>query len=99
MKKWMRVWRKIDINEVSRSLLVVGVLTAECFSCRKIGLTKEANKCPECGVEFGYVGFRKKVAHRDFEAFNPDRKLVFIDFEDFITEFNRIKAKKFLDSP
>ena len=98
MKEWIRSWRKIDINEVSSSLLVVGILSAECFSCRKIGLAKEVSKCPECGVEFGYVGFRNKATRRDLEGFNPDRRLILIDFEDFMTEFNRIKAKKLLDS-
>ena len=99
MKEWIKAWYKIDIDEVSRSLLVVGILNAECFSCHAIGLSKDTLLCPQCGIKFRYIGFRKKVAHRDLEGFAQDRQLIFIDFDDFMLEFNRNKAKKFLDSP
>jgi len=99
MKEWIRVWQKFDVVEVSRYLLVVGILNAECFSCRKIGLSKDAVKCPECGIQFRYIGFRKKVTHRELEGLVQDRRLVIIDFDDFMREFNRRKARRFLDSP
>lgn len=99
MKEWIRVWQKFDIDEVSRYLLVVGILNAECFSCRKIGLSKDTVKCPECGTQFRYIGFRQKVTHRELEGFTQDRNFVLIDFDDFMREFNRRKARRFLDSP
>ena len=98
MKAWLRFWQTSDINEIANSLLVVGILNAECFSCRNIGLSKGATQCPNCKTQFRYIGFRKKVSARELGELSENRNLVFIDFDDFLKEFNRDKARKFLDS-
>lgn len=96
MKIWLREWKKLDINEVADSLLVIGLLKAECFSCHEIGLSKETTVCPKCGRKFRYAGFRKKAEIRYLESITTSG-LEIIDFDDFLKEFNRIKAKRFLD--
>lgn len=97
MKTWIRVWDRLKVNEVASSLLVIGILNAECFSCHKIGLSKNSLQCPECGRIFRFVGFRKKAQHRDLDFFVNRQNLTLIDFDDFSKEFNRSKARKFLD--
>ncbi|MBN2121300.1 MAG: hypothetical protein JW734_09650 [Candidatus Omnitrophica bacterium] len=99
MKVWIRVWQNLVLDDVANSLLLIGLSSAECFSCRKIGIPKASLKCPECGKEFKYIAFRYKVTSRELENFSLNRNLVFVDFEDFSREFNRNKARKFLDFP
>ena len=98
MSTWIRLWRGMDIKDIADSLLVAGLLSAECFSCHAIGLSKDAVKCPECGKEFRYIGFRGKVNPRELDRLSQNRNIIFVDLEDFSKEFNRNKAKKFLDS-
>ncbi|HEC69868.1 MAG TPA: hypothetical protein ENI31_06265 [Candidatus Omnitrophica bacterium] len=97
MKNWIRTWVKIDLEEVAKSLLVIGVLNAECFSCHKIGISKESKVCPNCGANFKYVGFRKKIVFAEIERFS-ERGFILLDFEDFLKEFKRRKAKKIFNS-
>jgi hypothetical protein len=96
MKLWLRQWTEFDVQEIAKSLLVIGVLKAECFVCHNISLSKDTLKCPECGTEFKYLGFRRKVLTRDLESQKGKRRAVIIEFEDFIREFKRIKAKDIL---
>jgi hypothetical protein len=98
MKTWLRLWRIVDIKDIADSLLVAGLLNAECFSCRAIGLSKDSITCPECKREFRYIGFRGKVSPKELDRLSQNRNLIFVDFEDFSKEFNRLKARKFLDS-
>ena len=95
---WIRLWRTVDINDIADGLLVAGLLNAECFSCRAIGLSKDSLKCPSCGREFRYIGFRSKVSAKELDRLSQNRNIIFIDFDDFSREFNRLKARKFLDS-
>ena len=96
---WIRLWRRADIKDIADSLLVAGLLNAECFACRAIGLSKDSLKCPECGREFRYIGFRSKVNPKELDRLSQNRNVIFIDFDDFSRDFNRNKAKRFLDSP
>ena len=97
MKIWLRTWSKIELDEIANSLLVIGVLNAECFSCHKIGIPKESKRCPNCGTNFKYVGFRKKVSSQEIEYFFH-QGFTSLDFEDFLKEFKRNKAKKIFDA-
>lgn len=101
MNTWIRLWRNVDIKDIADSLLIVGLSSAECFSCHHIGLSKNSSKCSNCGKEFKYIGFRNRVNQRTLDNISLNRNLIFVDLDDFLREFNRIKARKFLgpDNP
>lgn len=91
MNELMRVWKEFDAADVSKHLLIVGLLTADCSNCRELGLDYSAVKtCPKCGVDFKYIASRskeiKKIKNR-----RPD--LIFIDLEDYKKATGAIKAK------
>ncbi len=81
MSEFIRVWQKVDINDISKHLLMVGSATGDCSSCRELGINYSAAKaCPKCGTEFRYIASRAKEIKKIKEK-RPD--LVFIDFEDY----------------
>jgi NAD(P)H-hydrate repair Nnr-like enzyme with NAD(P)H-hydrate dehydratase domain len=93
MSELIRVWKEFDAGEISKHLLVVGLLTADCSNCRELGIDySTAKACPKCGVDFKYIASRgkeiKKIKNR-----RPD--LIFIDFEDYKKTTGEIKAKNF----
>jgi hypothetical protein len=93
MNELIRVWKEFDIADVSKHLLIVGLLTADCSNCRELGIDySTAKSCPKCGVDFKYIASRskeiKKIKNR-----RPD--LIFIDFEDYKKTIGEIKAKNF----
>lgn len=97
MRQFIRVWKELDLKEIEQSLLVIGELSAECYSCRKLGIEIKSYVCPQCGVAFKYVGFRRRVnpsyLNRIKEDFNG---LVFIDFDDFKAMVNKRDARDLL---
>ena len=98
MKYWMRIWDKVDIKDIEKALLVVGIYKAECFSCHNIDLDKEARNCPHCKVQFKYVSFRdRKVGSSELERYYS-RGFKIIEWADFLREYKRQKARRFLGS-
>ncbi len=96
MNELIRVWKEIDIKDVSGHLLIVGITSADCSNCRELGINySTAIYCPKCGIDFKYIASRGKEVKRIKEK-RPD--LIFIDYEDYkkITGFT--KAKDFFDS-
>jgi len=93
MSELIRVWKEFDAGEISKHLLIAGLLTADCSNCRELGIDySTAKTCPKCGVDFKYIASRgkeiKKIKNR-----RPD--LIFIDFEDYKKTTGEIKAKNF----
>lgn len=95
MAEWVRVYEKLDPEEVKKALLVQGDLSAECFNCHKVGLKRDVLECPQCGAKFKYFGLRKASQLKPVR--HLEGKVKFIDFEDFSREFKRRKAKNLLD--
>lgn len=97
-KRFVRVWKELDVEEVAKKLIVVGELSAECFVCHNIGLDVDTRICPYCQAGFRYMAFRRKVdgayIARKQEAF-PD--MTFIDFDDFKHLREQNDARKLLD--
>ncbi len=97
-RAFLRSWEEFNLQEIEKSLLVIGELSADCYSCHKIGIDLKAHVCPGCGTNFKYIGFRKKVdgayVHR-LKAEMP--YAVFIDFEDFKKATGKNEARKLLD--
>ena len=98
MKDFLRVWEKLNLEEIKNHLLVIGELSGECFSCHKVGIKIEEKRCPQCKKEFKYIGFRRKVNSSliaKFKEIYP--QATFIDFEDFKKALSKKEAKKILN--
>lgn len=98
MEDFLRIWMKLNLEEVKNHLLVIGELSGECFSCHKVGIKNEEKECPQCGRKFKYIGFRRKVDAsliKKFKEIHPE--MTFIDFEDFKKVFSKKEAKKILN--
>lgn len=95
MSELVRVWKELDIKDVSGHLLIVGSLTADCSNCRELGINYVTSKsCPKCGVDFKYIASRNKEVRKIREK-RPD--LIFIEFEDYKKITGFIKAKNLFD--
>ena len=96
-KVTLRVWKEFDLEEIEKHLIVVGELSGECFSCRQLGVDVRQGRCPNCGTEFKYMGFRRKVNGKDIVRFKREYpQMIFIEFEDFKKNISRERAKKLL---
>jgi hypothetical protein len=98
LKSYLRVWKEFDLTDVEKNLLVVGELSAECFACHKVGIDSKSKTCPDCGVSFKYIGFRRKdhINYlRKVKEENPN--IIFIDFDDLKKALGKREARKMLD--
>lgn len=98
MKSFLRVWNERDIEDIEKHLLVVGELSADCFACHEVGLDSSSKKCPACGVNFKYIGLRRKDPVNYLRRVKEEKTdIVFIDFEDFKKVISKRDARKLLD--
>lgn len=98
MKSLLRVWQECDLKDIEKHLIVAGELSSECFSCHKVGIGLKAQNCPNCGVYFKYMGFRRKLQMSYLRKLKEELSyLVFIDFEDFKKSLGKRDARKLLD--
>jgi hypothetical protein len=102
MSFYIRVWQPCDIQELGRHLLIVGDLTADCASCRELGIDyAQAKSCPKCGTIFRFITSRnagkldrdrgstvKRIKDR-----RPD--LTFVDYEDYRNISGKQSARDF----
>ena len=96
MNELIRVWKEFDIKDVSGHLLIVGLSSADCSSCRELGINySTATSCPKCGADFKYIASRSKEI-RKIKDKRPD--LIFIDFEDYKKGTGFVKANDFFNS-
>lgn len=96
MNELLRAWKEFNIDDISRHLLIVGALTADCSHCRELGINYSiATSCPKCGTEFKYIASRNKETRKIHEK-RPD--LIFIEFEDYKRVTGFIKAKNLFNS-
>lgn len=81
---YIRVWQPCNIQEMSKHLLIVGDITADCQNCRELGIDyTQTRNCPKCGTDFRFISVRstsggsvKRIKER-----RPD--LVMIDYDDY----------------
>jgi len=99
---YLRIYQEFDIVEVKQHLLIWGDLSADCASCRMLGIDSfSARQCPQCGTPFKYVTSRRLEEHsgerfhlvRRMREKRPD--LVFIDYSDFTKILGQKKARDF----
>ena len=62
-RAWLRIWKRLDLDEIQETLLLVGELTADCGKCQQLGLEwKSVTTCPSCGATFRYAASRSGTA-------------------------------------
>ncbi|EQA44219.1 hypothetical protein LEP1GSC050_3270 [Leptospira broomii serovar Hurstbridge str. 5399] len=60
--KYIRVWKKMSVSEVTSHLLIIDDLYGTCGNCKHLGLnyTKDRS-CPKCGSKFKYLATNLKA--------------------------------------
>lgn len=98
---YIRVWQPCEISEITRHLLVVGDLTADCASCRELGIDySKAEACPKCGTKFRFIacrGLGREGARSGTVKRIKDRRpdLTMIDYEDYKEITGKQSARDF----
>lgn len=55
----IRVWTRLDLDEVKKGLLLVEDLYGSCGNCKQLGLNLlKDHSCPSCKTTFQYVATR-----------------------------------------
>ena len=99
---YIRVWQSCNVEEISKCLLIVGDVSADCSNCRELGIEySKATHCPKCNTAFHFITSRnagrldaarggtvKRIKDR-----RPD--LTFIDYEDFKEITGKQQARNF----
>jgi hypothetical protein len=95
--KFLRIYKKLDLDEVKAKLLICGDLSASCANCNHMGLKIDTSKCPQCAAEFKYLTFRNirenMAKMLKLNDVRPD--VTFVDFDDFKRMTGALKAEEF----
>ena len=97
-EKFIRIYKKMDINTIKRHLLIYGDLSAQCANCQAMDLTLDMVVCPKCEAEFKYITFRNLRSHLPkLQKINEARSdIQFVDFDDYKRHIGEMKARDFL---
>lgn len=97
-QKFIRVYKKLGINEIKEHLLIYGDLTAQCARCQAMDIKLGMPTCPKCETEFKYISFRNVRNHLPkLQKINDERPdIQFVDFDDYKRCISELKAKEFL---
>ena len=96
-KRFIRVWNEIDIENVSRHLIIIGDLLASCGNCSQIGLDPSLSSCPKCKTDFKYATFTSEKDRSSQIAKMRDKlkDKIFIDYSDYKRCKAEFKARDF----
>ena len=102
---YIRVWQSCNVEEISKCLLIVGDVSADCSNCRELGIEySKAKNCPKCGTTFHFI------TSRNAGRLDPGRggtvkrikdrraDLTFIDYEDFKEITGKQQARNFFST-
>ncbi len=99
---YIRIWQSCVIEEITKHLLIVGDVTADCQNCRELGINyAQTRDCPKCGTTFRFIASRKTgkldVARGGTVKRIKDRRpdLTFIDYEDYKEITGKQSARDF----
>ena len=102
MSFYIRVWQSCEVEGITKHLLIVGDITADCANCRELGIPYAlAKNCPKCGTDFRFITSRKAgKLDRDrggtvkrIKDRRPD--LTFIDYDDYKEITGKQQAREF----
>lgn len=101
MSYLIRVWQSCDVDEITKHLLIVGDVTADCAACRELGIDyAKARECPQCKTLFRFIAARgtslvgnKGGAAKRIKDRRPD--LTFIDYDDYKEITGKQQARNF----
>lgn len=102
---YIRIWQKCDIAEITKHLLIVGDVTADCQNCRELGIDYvNVRQCPKCGTTFRFIASRntgkldggRGATVKRIKERRPD--LTFIDYEDYKEITGKTKARDFFST-
>ena len=96
--KFIRVYQKLNLDEVKEHLLVCGALSAQCANCQETEIDLNKAMCPKCGNTFCYITFRNIRENmpklQKISEERPDIK--FVDYDDYKRQIDAQKARDFL---
>lgn len=97
-EKLMRVYKKMDLDEVRSRLLIYGDLGGLCASCQEMNIPLDEPHCPGCRVEFYYIAFRNVKGHmpKILKLHEIRPHILIVDYEDYRYHEGASKAKEFL---
>ena len=101
MSYYLRIWQACNLEEVTKHLMIVGELTADCASCRELGIDYSQSKtCPKCGTVFRFIAMRstkldtgRGAAAKRIKERRPD--LTLIDYDDYREITGKKSAREF----
>ena len=97
-EKLLRIYKKLDLNEVKAHLLIYGDLSGQCANCQTMDVKLDLVRCPGCQAEFKYIAFRNIKTHfPKVQKIMEDRPhWVIVDHEDYTRNLGAVKAREFL---
>ncbi|OGX08707.1 MAG: hypothetical protein A2Z88_01800 [Omnitrophica WOR_2 bacterium GWA2_47_8] len=97
-EKLIRVYKKMDFNDIRDHLLIYGDLAASCSKCKALDVKLDAAKCPHCQTEFKYISFRNIKHHlpKMQKLVHERPQMTMVDFEDYTRIAGALKAEEFL---
>ncbi len=100
---FLRVYQPYSIEEVRRSLLILGEVTGNCAQCGEMGLNhRDIAVCPHCGARFRFIASRRLETHAaerfQFAKRMADERpdLILIDLGDYQKSDASAKARDLL---
>jgi hypothetical protein len=98
----MRIWQPVDLEMVTKHLLIVGDTSGDCAACRALGIPyADAAHCPECGTAFKFITSRSAVGSTKTmggivkRIMDRRRDLTFVDYDDYKALTGKQSAKDF----
>ncbi len=97
-EKFLRVYKKMDVHEIRKHLLIYGDLSAQCAECQTMDIKLDTTACPKCGTLFKFIAFRNVRQHLPkLQKIHETRPEVqFVDFDDYTRIMGELKARDFL---
>ncbi|HRX16575.1 MAG: hypothetical protein JXK07_08145 [Spirochaetes bacterium] len=98
----IRIWKKIDINDIEGHLLICDDLNAYCSSCKKMGVPIDAKTCPGCNTTLDFITTHEKHntttgAQILLKMLQKSQKTV-IEYSDYKHASDKKKAKNLFNS-
>ncbi len=99
MSYLIRVWQACDLEGITKHLLIVGDVSADCAACRELGVDwQNSRECPGCRTVFRFIATRRTDGARGtnvrrIKDKRPD--LTFIDYDDYKDITGKQQARDF----